>query len=54
MSQAIEKMEEGTQYICEPLGISDTYLELRMSAILRNTPKIKFLGITLLRTALKS
>ena len=49
MSQAIEETEEYTQYICEPLGISDTYLELRMSAILMNTPKIKFLGIQLFR-----
>ena len=37
-----------------PWEISDTYSELQMSAILMNTPKIKFLGIRLLRTALKS
>ena len=49
MSQAIEKTEEDTQYICEPLGISDTYLELQMSAILMNTPKIKFLGVRFFR-----
>ena len=34
--------------------ISDTYSELQMSAILMNTPKIKFLGIKFLRIALKS
>ena len=34
--------------------ISDTYSGLQMSAILMNTPKIKFLGIEFLRTALKS
>ena len=34
--------------------ISDTYSGLQMSAILVNTPKIKFLGIRFLRTALKS
>ena len=31
-----------------------TYSGLQMSAILMNTPKIKFLGIRFLRTALKS
>ena len=36
-----------------PWEISDTYSGLQMSAILMNTPKIKFLGIRLLRTALK-
>ena len=35
-------------------GISDTYSELPMSAILMNTPKIKFLEIRFLRIALKS
>ena len=34
-------------------GISDTYSELPMSAILMNTPKIKFLEIRFLRIALK-
>ena len=34
--------------------ISDTYLKLQMRAILMNIPKIKFLGIRFLRTALKS
>ena len=34
--------------------ISDTYSGLQMSAILMNTPKIKFLGIRFLRIALKS
>ena len=37
-----------------PWAISDTYSELQMSAILINTPKIKFLGIWFLRIALKS
>ena len=46
--------EEDTQYTCEPREISDTYSELQMSAILVNTPKIKFLGIRFLRIALKS
>ena len=36
-----------------PWEISDTYSELQMSAILINTPEIKFLGIRFLRTALK-
>ena len=36
-----------------PWEISDTYSELQMSAILMNTPKIKFLGITFHRIALK-
>ena len=37
-----------------PWEISDIYLGLHMSAILMNTPQIKFLGIRLLRIALKS
>ena len=37
-----------------PEDLSDTYSELQMSAILINTPEIKFLGIRFLRTALKS
>ena len=37
-----------------PWEISDTYSEPKMSAILMNTPKIKFLGIGFLRIALKS
>ena len=37
-----------------PWEISDTYSELQMSAILMNIPKIKFLEIRFLRTALKS
>ena len=37
-----------------PWGISDTYSEVQMSVILINTPKIKFVGIIFLRTALKS
>ena len=36
-----------------PWEISDTYSELQMSVILMNTPKIQFLGIRFLRTALK-
>ena len=36
-----------------PWEISDTYSELQMSAILMNTPKIKFHGVRFLRTALK-
>ena len=37
-----------------PWGMSDTYSELQMSAILMNTPKIWFLEIRFLRAALKS
>jgi len=37
-----------------PWEISGTYSELQMSAILMNTPKIKFLGLIFLREALKS
>ena len=37
-----------------PWEISDTYSELPMSAILRNTPKIWFLGIRFLRITLRS
>ena len=37
-----------------PWEISDTYSEWQISAILMNTPKIKFMGIRFLRTALKS
>ena len=37
-----------------PWKISDTYSELQMSAILMNTPKIKFLEIRFLRVTLKS
>ena len=37
-----------------PWEISDTHSGAQMSAILMNTPKIKFLGIRFLRTALKS
>ena len=37
-----------------PWEISDTYSELQMSAILINTPKIKFLGIRFLRIAVKN
>ena len=48
------KTEEDTQYICEPWEISDIYSSLQMSAILMNTPKIKFLGIRFLRLTLKN
>ena len=37
-----------------PWEISGTYSELQMSAILMNTPKIKFLGLRFLREVLKS
>ena len=37
-----------------PWELSDTYSGLQMSAILMNTPKIKFLGVRFSRTALKS
>ena len=37
-----------------PWEISDTYSGLQMSAILMNTPKIKFLGIRFLRIAVKN
>ena len=46
-----KETEEDTQYTWE---ISDAYLGLQMSAILMNTPKIKFLEIRFLRIALKS
>ena len=37
-----------------PWEISDIYSEWQMSAILMNTPKIKFFGVRFLRIALKS
>ena len=37
-----------------PWEISDTYSELQLRAILMNTPKIWFLGITFLRITLRS
>ena len=37
-----------------PWEISDTYSGLQMSAILMNTPEIKFLGIRFLRIDLKN
>ena len=36
-----------------PWEISDTYSGLQMSAVLMNTPKIKFLGIRFLRIDIK-
>ena len=49
-----KKTEEDTQYTCKPLGDLRYLSGLQMSAILMNTPKIKFLGIRFLRTVLKS
>ena len=55
MSQARGRKQKRTLNTpVSPWEISDTYSGLQMSAILMNTPKIKFLGIRLLRTALKS
>ena len=55
MSQARGRKQKRTLNTpVSPWEISDTYSGLQMSAILMNTPKIKFLEITLLRTALKS
>ena len=49
-----KETEEDTQYTCEPLGDLRYLFRLQMSAILMSIPKIKFLGIRFLRTALKS
>ena len=49
-----EKTEEDSQYTVSPWQVSDTYPGLQMSAILMNTPKIKFLRKRFLRSALKS
>ena len=55
MSQARGRKQKRTLNTpVSPWEISDTYSGLQMSAILMNTPKIKFLEITLLRTALTS
>ena len=54
MSQAMEEKRRGHSTPVSPWEISDTYSEPKMSAILMNTPKIKFLGIGFLRIALKS
>ena len=48
------KQKKTLNTLVSPWEISDTYPELQMSAILVNTTKIKFLGIILLRIALKS
>ena len=48
------KQERTLDTPVSPWEISDTYSELQMSAILMNTPKIKFLGIRFLRIVLKS
>ena len=42
------------QHTCETLGDLRHPSGLQMSAILMNTPKIKFLGIRFLRVALKN
>ena len=54
MSQAMEEKRRGHSTPVSPWEISDTYSEPKMSTILMNTPKIKFLGIGFLRIALKS
>ena len=54
MRQTVEENRRGLNTPVSPWGMSDTYSELQMSAILMNTPKIKFLGIRLLWTALTS
>ena len=57
MSQAMEKKKKQKRTLNTPVSpweISDTYSGLQMSAILMNTPKIKFLGIRFLRIAGKS
>lgn len=48
------KRRKPTQIGASPLGWANTYSGLQMSAILMNTPQIKFLGIRFLRIALKS
>ena len=48
------KWRKPRQTGASPLAGADTYSGLQMSAILMNTPQIKFLGIRFLRTALKS
>ena len=54
-SQAVEdNRSNNSKYTCEPLGDLRHIFRLQMSAILRNTPKINFLGIRFLRIALKS
>ena len=54
MSQAVEENRRGHSIHLWGPGRSDTYSGLQISAILMNTPKIKFLGIRFLRIALKS
>ena len=54
MSQATEEDKRTLNTPVSPWEISDTYSELQMSVILMNTPKIKFLGIRFLITALMS
>ena len=50
----MEENRRGQDTPVSPWEISDTYSEVQMSVILINTPKIKFVGIIFLRTALKS
>ena len=49
-----DNRSDNSKYTCEPLGDLRHIFRLQMSAILRNTPKINFLGIRFLRIALKS
>jgi len=54
MSPALEENRRGLNPPVSPWELLDTYSGLQMSIILMNTPKIKFLGIRLLWTALTS
>ena len=49
-----KKTEEDTQYTCEPLGDVRYLFRTTNECLLMNTPKIKFLRLRFLRTALKS
>ena len=49
-----KKTEEDTQYTCEPLGDLRYLFRNTNECHSNNTPKIKFVGIRFLRTALKS
>ena len=53
-SSCVRKQKRTLNTPVNPWEISDTHSGLQMSAILMNTPKIKFLGIRFLKTALKS
>ena len=50
----MEENRRGHNTPVSPWEMSDTYSGLQMSAILGNNPKIKSMGITFLRIALKS